>query len=144
VTFPYGFMFIQDVFPKVGGRTARSELLRELLVKFGHGGLLDQNPVATDPITLRGLIVSQNHPNPFNPATTIELTAPARGKLRVRIYNVRGELVATLVDGVVEPGKHVLVWRGTDARGRVVGSGVYLCKVAGFGQERSMKMALLR
>jgi hypothetical protein len=144
VTFPYGFMFIQDVLAKVGGRTARAELLRELLVKFGHGGLLDQNPVTTDPIARRELIVSQNHPNPFNPATTIELTAPARGKLTVRIYNVRGELVATLVDGVVEPGKHTLVWRGTDARGREVGSGVYLCKVAGFGQERSMRMALLR
>jgi hypothetical protein len=144
VTFPYGFEFIQDVFPKAGGRTARSELVRELLIKFGQGGLLDQNPVATDPIAHRELIVSQNHPNPFNPATTIELTTPARGKLTARIYNVRGELVATLVDGEVEPGKHVLIWRGIDARGRVVGSGVYLCKVAGFGQERSVKLALLR
>jgi hypothetical protein len=144
VTFPYGFMFVQDVLPKAGGRTARSDLLRELLIKFGQGGLLDSDIVAADPIASRELIVSQNHPNPFNPATNIELTAPARGKLTVRIYNVRGELVATLVDGVIELGKHVLVWRGTDARGREVGSGVYLCKVTGFGQERSMKMALLR
>jgi hypothetical protein len=144
VTFPYGFLFIQDVLAKVGGRTARADLIRELLVKFGQGSLLDGEIVAADPIATRLLLVAQNHPNPFNPATTIELTAPARGELTVRIFNVRGELIATLVDGVVEPGKHALVWRGTDARGHEVGSGVYLCKVAGFGQERALKLAVLK
>ncbi len=128
--------------PKSGGRTARAGLLRELLIKFGNAP--PDDVVAAAAIPNARLIVQQNHPNPFNPATIIELTAPTRGKLTVSIYNVRGELVATLVDGAVEPGKHTLVWRGTDARGREVGSGIYLCKVAGFGQERSMKMALLR
>ena len=66
----------------------------------------------------------KNYPNPFNPQTKIEFTLPQRGQVTVKIFNVRGELVRTLVDDVREGNVvHVEVWNGTDNRGAEVSSG---------------------
>jgi hypothetical protein len=144
LTFPYGFLYVQDIIPKApGGASGRAKLLAEILRAFGlpinNGGA-----VATDPVPVRRLVVEQNHPNPFNPATTIRFSAPARGHARVTIYNLRGEAVATLLDGTVEAGEQTVTWRGVDGRGRPVASGVYLYEVDGFGQSAVRKMALIR
>ncbi len=145
VTFPYGFLYVQDVFPKAGGRSARAELARELLIQFGQGALInDGGAVGTGPITSGKLVIQQNRPNPFIPNTTIAFTAPARGHVSVRIYNLRGELVATLLDGVVDAGQQSVLWSGSDARGGPVASGVYLCRVQGFGQTQTMKLAMIK
>jgi hypothetical protein len=145
VTFPYGFMFVQDVFPKADGRSARAELLRELLIKFRQQGAIhDGGAVAADPVGSGELVLAQNHPNPFNPITSIEFSAPSRGRVTVRVYNLRGQRVATLVDGVVDAGRHVFVWKGTDASGAALASGIYLYEVSGFDQTVTRKLALLR
>jgi hypothetical protein len=144
MTFPYGFLFVQDVFPKTGGRSARAGLTREALTRFGHSGDLDQGVVATDPIASRRLVVDQNRPNPFNPVTNINFAAPARGHVSVKIYNVRGELVTKLLDGIVEAGQQSVTWNGTDTHGRSVASGVYLYEVSGFDQSVIKKMALVK
>jgi hypothetical protein len=146
VTFPYGFVYVYDVIggPATGGgRSARANLLRDLLQCFGHpagGG----NVVAADRVATRRLVVGQNRPNPFNPVTSIEFMAPARGHVSVRVYNVRGERVATLLDANVDRGAHAVLWNGTDATGAPVGSGIYLYQVTGFGQEEVRKMALVK
>jgi hypothetical protein len=147
VTFPYGLCYVQDVSGGAnqgGNRSARANLVRELLVSFGHSALLDQNVVAADPAARRLLAVAQNRPNPFNPSTEIAFTAPARGEVSVRIYNLRGELVTTLLNGVVEAGQRSVVWNGVDGRGRSVASGIYLYQVDGFGQSITKKMALVK
>jgi len=147
VTFPYGLCYVQEVTggPNTGGnRSARANLVRELLIKFGHSGLLDVNVVAADPIASRKLTVSQNRPNPFNPSTEIAFTAPTRGKVTVRIYNLRGELVTTLLNDVVEAGARSVIWNGVDGRGSSVASGIYLYQVDGFGQSITKKMALVK
>jgi hypothetical protein len=147
VTFPYGFAFVYDVSSGAGnsgGRTARANLLRELLINAGHSGVLDQFVVATDPIAGRRLTVAQNRPNPFNPVTEIAFSTPARGAVAVKVYNLRGELVTTLLNGVVEAGPQAVTWNGTDARGTSVASGIYVYRVEGFGQVETRKMALIK
>lgn len=147
VTFPYGLCYVQEVTGGAnqgGNRSARANLVRELLVSFGHGALLDQDVVAADPAARRLLAVAQNRPNPFNPSTEIAFTAPARGKVAVRIYNLRGELVTTLLNDVVDAGQRSVIWSGVDGRGRSVASGIYLYQVDGFGQSITKKMALVK
>lgn len=70
--------------------------------------------------------VYQNTPNPFNPTTTIAYDVPETGRVALRVYDVAGKLVRTLVDGDRPAGTHRAVWNGRDSSGRLVASGVYL------------------
>jgi uncharacterized membrane protein len=86
-----------------------------------------------------------NYPNPFNPSTTIRFEVAERGRVTLRIYNVSGQLVRTLLDDVVEPGvEHLTNWNGRDDRGRAVASGVYFVRLDAAGFAETRKMVLLR
>ena len=69
--------------------------------------------------------LKQNHPNPFNPNTTIEFDVPQSAPVKLSIYDVQGRWINTLVDGVASAGAHTVSWQGKNARGRSVPSGVY-------------------
>lgn len=73
--------------------------------------------------------LAPNSPNPFNPRTTISFAVPSAGHASLRIMDVRGRLVDTLVDESVAPGQHARIWNGTDAGGRPVAAGVYLYRL---------------
>jgi len=88
--------------------------------------------------------VSQNYPNPFNPSTTIEYEVPTAGEVKVEVYNLLGELVTTLVDEYREPGFYTTQWRGKDAAGRTVGSGVYLYRLKSGSFTGVRKMVLVK
>lgn len=83
------------------------------------------------------------YPNPFNPATRLEYTIPAPGHLSLKIYDVRGALVRTLLDDQVQAGGHVM-WDGTDNDGAQVSSGVYFSEARMGGETKITKMALIR
>jgi hypothetical protein len=71
--------------------------------------------------------LKQNYPNPFNPNTTIEFTLPLSKKVTLTIYNIRGQVVRTLLrDAPRGPGSHQVMWDGTDDAGRPVASGTYI------------------
>ena len=90
-------------------------------------------------------ILYQNIPNPFNPVTVIHYAVPAGGgKITLTIYNVNGQLVKTLVDGVQTAGSKSVSWSGNDNRGRQVASGVYIYRMTAPGFEEMRKMVLLR
>ncbi len=90
----------------------------------------------------------QNHPNPFNPSTTIAFTIPGESSTRsnalLSIYDVRGILVKTLVNGPVAGGRHEMSWDGRNNRGGRVSSGVYFARFATGGYSAVRKMILLR
>ncbi len=67
----------------------------------------------------------ENYPNPFNPSTTISYHLPVADDVTLRLYNGTGQLVRTLVEGVVQEGQHAVHWDGRDDAGMVVPSGVY-------------------
>jgi hypothetical protein len=69
--------------------------------------------------------LAQNRPNPFNPETTLRFSLARSGRATLRVFDVRGALVRTLVNGVLEQGAHEARWNGLDERGGRVPSGVY-------------------
>ena len=86
----------------------------------------------------------QNHPNPFNPSTTIRFSLKDRGIVSLAIYDVAGRLVRVLVDDVIESGPHELTWDGKDNAGRGVASGVYFYRLRAGEFTDTRKMVLLR
>jgi flagellar hook assembly protein FlgD len=88
--------------------------------------------------------MAQNFPNPFNPSTTIKFGLKARGPVSVKVYNVAGGLVRTLVDDVRDAGSHSIVWDATNNRGMAVASGIYLLEMKTVGFSKSRKMVILR
>lgn len=71
----------------------------------------------------------QNYPNPFNPSTRIEYTLPYASHVRLNVYNMLGQLVATLVDEQHPSGLFSVEWNGGGFNGNKVGSGVYFYRV---------------
>ncbi len=84
--------------------------------------------------------VEQNYPNPFNPRTVIEYGLPEASQVRVLVYNLRGELVRTLVNGLQQPGHLILTWDGTSDGGAVVPTGIYVCRVQAGSEYKAIKM----
>jgi hypothetical protein len=71
-------------------------------------------------------VTSNIYPNPFNPETTISFNIPQQGRVSLSIYNIKGQLVKTLLDEETSAGTHSMVWNGKDERGKSVASGIYL------------------
>lgn len=86
----------------------------------------------------------QNFPNPFNPATKIRFDLPQPVHVRLCVYNVKGELVATLVDRLMREGHKEVNWTARDSRGRVVSSGIYFYRLIAGDFVQMRKMVLLR
>ncbi|UCF79443.1 MAG: T9SS type A sorting domain-containing protein [Candidatus Eiseniibacteriota bacterium] len=84
----------------------------------------------------------QNVPNPFNPLTQISYSLKTAGHVTIRIYDVGGALVRTLVDGRMPEGVHEAVWDGRSDNGAVVSSGVYVVKME-TGKYRATRKAVL-
>jgi hypothetical protein len=91
-----------------------------------------------------GIHLAQNHPNPFNPSTTISYDLPGRAYVRLTIYNLLGQEVAVLVDDVQTAGSHDVEWNGTDRHGKPVATGVYLYSLSAGEKKVSRKMLLLK
>ena len=113
------------------------------LSSFEVGELhISQPPAkALTPLTYK---LSQNCPNPFNPETTISYDIAKTGTVRLSIYALTGQRVRTLVDADRPAGAHSVAWDGTDANGRPVASGVYLCCMEAGDFRAVRKMLLIR
>jgi hypothetical protein len=86
----------------------------------------------------------QNHPNPFNPTTALEFGLPRGGVASVRVFDLHGRLVRTLVNGQLPAGQHRANWDGRDGHGRPVASGVYVVELAGPDVSESRRMILTK
>jgi hypothetical protein len=88
--------------------------------------------------------LGQNYPNPFNPETSIPFSLTSASHVTMRIYDVNGEFVATLLDENREPGEHIARWDGRDARGGPSSSGIYFARLQANGTTETRKIALLK
>ena len=87
----------------------------------------------------------QNQPNPFNPLTVVRYDVPKDGeRVSIKVYDVEGRLVRTLVDGPQTAGERRVAWDGRDNRGQNVASGIYFYRLKSASYQRTNKMALLR
>jgi len=88
--------------------------------------------------------LTQNHPNPFNPQTTATFSLSRPGKVSLKIYDLRGKVVANLVEGRLDAGEHTVTWDGRDTRRVAVSSGVYLMRLETRDGIRNRKIVLAR
>ena len=99
-----------------------------------------------EPVLPKRFALYQNVPNPFNPTTVIHYSVAAGGHdvVTLRIYDVSGRLVRTLVNGHQTPGEKRVVWDGTNGRGQGVATGVYFYRLTAPGFVKTRKMVLLK
>ena len=88
--------------------------------------------------------LNQNYPNPFNPTTQIIYGLPKDSKVELKVYNIMGQEIATLVNGWQRAGYRSVVWDGTDNGGHPVASGVYFYKLQAGEFNSIKKMVLLK
>jgi len=90
------------------------------------------------------LLSSSNYPNPFNPTTTIAYSLPDDGMIELRVFNIRGQLVKTLVKGEQLAGSYETVWNGKDNNEKSVSSGIYFYKLSTKDETIMKKMLMLK
>jgi hypothetical protein len=103
-----------------------------------------KDPLASSVEQIAGTIpkeftLSQNYPNPFNPTTQIEYSVPIRGQVSLKVFNLLGQQVMTLVDGVQETGSYVARFNGTDLM-----SGVYFYRLESGDVTLTKKLVLIK
>ncbi len=86
----------------------------------------------------------QNYPNPFNPETTINYQLKENGSVELNVYNIKGQLVKTLVKKYQKTGDHNVVWNGTDNSGNRLASGIYFYKIKQGKFTSTKKMILMK
>ena len=124
------------------------EMVRSLMRDFGEPLGVEDHPDVSLP---ERYMLAQNYPNPFNPSTTIPFQAGSRKpgagspiQTTLKIYNILGQLVRTLVDEEKAPGNYKIIWDGKDNAGKEVGSGIYFYQLKTEEYTATKKMVLLR
>jgi len=102
---------------------------------------VDQLADATKP---RDFALLPNYPNPFNPTTTLRYQVPIESRVSIKIYNLLGKEIATLVNEVVQAGTHQLVWDANSITDQELSSGIYICRMETGRYVKSRKMMLVR
>ncbi len=157
------FWMIADFFPYdclIRPGTAQGDKLREIIdanadyfhscVYFSDGTLMPtcapvSTAIATGEMgTPHSFFLAQNAPNPFNPSTSIHYQLTESRPVRLIVYDLLGQPVRTLVDGLRTRGAHTATWDGRDQQGKAVASGVYLYRLHAGRRASSGKMLLLR
>ena len=91
----------------------------------------------------QGFALEQNYPNPFNPSTVIPYQLPTAVPVRLEVFNLLGQRIATLVDEERPAGFHTAQWDATDAVGQAVAAGVYIYRLMAGGEWHTRRMVLI-
>ena len=134
----FSWMYVRDTADD--SPMVRSLLFNEIYEWFN--GIPNVNITPADVPGVNKL--AQNFPNPFNQTTTIKFDIRKKGHVSLKIYNVAGQLVKTLVNDVMEAGSHSKEWTGTNNSGVKVASGVYFYSIEADNFTSTKKMVLLR
>ena len=117
----------------------------ETAVSSAPNGVILLSPSTSSEEQFPAAVLSvQNYPNPFNPSTTIMLNIPQTGMVKAAIYNLKGQLVYSLNNGILNEGDHSFVWHGVDQQGAPQGNGIYLLKVKSESGSSIRKLTLMK
>ncbi|HGY56554.1 MAG TPA: T9SS type A sorting domain-containing protein [Caldithrix abyssi] len=157
----YSVSFPGDNFALKQGGTSYTDMNKngkpELLIAYEDGDSLQSwivmvendsvmTGIAVEPgrQVLKTYTLHQNYPNPFNPTTTIAYELATTENISLKIYDVLGREVKTLVNGVVPAGKHTISWDGTNNAGNKVSSGVYIYSLEVGNHKLHKRMTLMK
>ena len=126
------------------GRISRTHFIARCLRWFGMTVFykVDGEPQAAAPGPDLKLLPAS--PNPFRSATVVRYQTPQGGRVSLKVYNVAGQVVRTLVDGVIPAGRHSATWDGKDENGSAASNGIYFYRLRAGGEEMVGKAALIR
>ena len=135
-----GWRYLESVKGQDGFMEARTPSLGTfVLAKGNHSDpLTEYSPLVTS------YALSFNYPNPFNPTTSIDYAIATAGRVTVKVYNLLGQEVATLVDSYREIGWHSTSWQGIDRTGQPAPSGIYFYRLSTGEYHATRKMVLLK
>jgi hypothetical protein len=108
---------------------------------ISNGTGVDNERVAT---VIKTFSLLQNFPNPFNPSTNIEYQLPKTGIVRIKIFNINGQLIRAFESTNQNPGTHTVVWDGKNNGGQTVATGLYLYQVAFENSVLAKKMLFIK
>lgn len=109
------------------------------------GNYLQVNLADSDiPVIPKALALYDNYPNPFNPETTISFDLPSETNVKLEIYNIKGQKVKTLKNGLLQAGNHKLVWDGKNSNSDQVASGLYFYRLVTDKKKLTRKMILMK
>jgi len=110
-----------------------------------YSAQLDAGDLAVnDPNLPTHFELTQNYPNPFNPSTTITFTLDVNGTVTLKVFDLMGRKISTLLNNVKKAGTHHIVWNGKDTFGNEMPSGLYLYSLESNGRVYTKKMQLLK
>jgi hypothetical protein len=140
---------IGDLLPNghyVTGAYDRVDLMSNIMAYFGKPPTTTPTGVDDDALYVNRL--GHARPNPFNPTTTIDYTVASPSRVMLRVFDVAGRVVRTLVDSHVAAGRRTATWDGTTDSGERAASGVYFVRMAATGSggtfSRSKKVVMLK
>lgn len=96
------------------------------------------------PMLPENLTLSKNYPNPFNPTTNISFALPNDEKVKLEVYNIKGQKVKVLVNDNLKAGDHNVVWNGKNTNNRKVASGVYFYRLTTSKKQLTHKMIMMK
>jgi hypothetical protein len=111
--------------------------------KAGGSGPEGPQEESVEPVPEK-FALDQNYPNPFNPLTNIRYQLAGDRMVELKIYNILGQLVKTLVQEQQPAGYYVATWDGTDEKGLKVNSGTYFCRFQAGDFTEIRKMLLIK
>ena len=126
------------IFDKIGG------LEYEFKVIAGESGYVDQMIKDLLEVIPNNFSLSKNYPNPFNPITNLDFSIPKRSNVTLRVFNMMGQEVVTLINEKKSYGNYSTSWNGLDSKGVNVASGVYFAELRNRDERKITKMLLLK
>lgn len=125
----------------------QNSYLQGKIYSLANGGFLTPNAVSvTEPAVLKvnSCSLEQNYPNPFNPSTTFLFTLPQSGYASIKVFDIRGAIVATVTEGYMQAGAHTVTWNAGAANGTSIPSGIYFYILRYNDQQVVKKLTLLK
>ena len=143
ISLPCDLMFVHTD-PDEGTKAqanlaARARILYDVLARFGRIDFGGETGVPD-----AGVFSAAVRPNPFNANARIDYMLPTAGRLTIKVFDLRGRLVRVLLDERQEAGPGAVAWRGEDAQGAAVASGVYFYELRHGGDVRIGRMTLVK
>ncbi|MBC8374570.1 MAG: T9SS type A sorting domain-containing protein [FCB group bacterium] len=125
----------------VGGTSSYGESSFFKTIKYFQSTLTTSGSVGYVPESFQ---LHQNHPNPFNPTTTIIYSLPEQSSTKLTVFDIKGQEVTVLSESEKPPGFYEVQWNGMDQSGNQVSTGVYFCRLEAGEFSQTIKMVYLR
>ena len=135
--FLTGFGF-EGIVSDTNNFTSPEQIMFRALTWFGVTGLVSVGDELVSSLP-KQFSLKQNYPNPFNPITTIEYELAKAGELQLIVYNILGQEIARLVDGMKSSGKHIVIWDASR-----FSSGIYFYRMESENFSETRKLILLK